>query len=345
MDLYDEMYEIKNGREIDDSPPPDLDVSGSLQFINQEDDEDDDEEEEDDREDHHRTDERPQRKESFNESHPMSLLEEVPKAGRVGADSNPKRERLRKNDSLTDSSASMSEDEKEPAKKLVEEKEFNPKQYENIDAPSEVKDLFQYIPRYTPQRIAIDFKLKIFIPEFIPAVGDIDAFLKVCPPGPVSEKKTKKLSGHIQNLGLMILDEPCGDQSDSVLLQMKLRSIFTKPIETPSAIVRSARDIDRWITEIQSLRASQSVQSVHAQKQTIVNIDSLMSEWPEEMERTLDALGFPPAKLDCSLTSYIKIICNIFDIPLPAGESQTDYIYALYNLFNLFLAIKQQNSL
>lgn len=36
MDLYDEIYEIKNGREVDDSPPPDLDVSSSLQFINQE---------------------------------------------------------------------------------------------------------------------------------------------------------------------------------------------------------------------------------------------------------------------------------------------------------------------
>uniref|UniRef100_A0A182YIF9 Intraflagellar transport protein 46 homolog n=1 Tax=Anopheles stephensi TaxID=30069 RepID=A0A182YIF9_ANOST len=338
------MYEIKNGREIDDSPPPDLDVSGSLQFINQEDEDDEDDEDE---EGHPAG--REQRKvrkrvstlqqsqllisvhrifkESFNESHPMSLLEEGTKVGRVAA------------------AASMSDDEKEPVKKLVEEKEFNPKLYENIDAPAEVQELFQYISRYTPQRIAIDFKLKIFIPEFIPAVGDIDAFLKVCPPGPVSEKKSKKLNGHIQNLGLMILDEPCGDQSDSVLLQMKLRSIFTKPIETPSAIVRSARDIDRWITEIQALRASQSIQSVNAHKQPVVNIDSLMSEWPEEMERMLDAVGFPSAKLDCSLASYIKIICNMFDIPLPAGERQADYIYALYNLFNLFLAIKQQNSL
>uniref|UniRef100_A0A182J3U1 Intraflagellar transport protein 46 homolog n=1 Tax=Anopheles atroparvus TaxID=41427 RepID=A0A182J3U1_ANOAO len=336
MDMYDEMYEIKNGREIDDSPPPELDVSGSLRFINQE-----EEEEEEDR-----PEEREQRKESFNESHPMALLAEGgKKAARGTADLSQKRETLRKNDSLTDSSGSVSDDEKEPGKKLVEEKEFNAKLYENIDAPGEVKDLFQYISRYTPQRVSIDYKLKIFIPEFIPAVGDIDAFLKVVPPGPVSENKSKKLNGHIQNLGLMILDEPCGDQSDSVLLQMKLRSIFTKPIETPSAIVRSARDIDRWITEIQSLRANQSIQSANAQKQPNVNIDSLMSEWPEEVERTLDTLGFPPAKLDCSLAHYIKIICNIFDIPLPPGEGQADYIYALYNLFNLFLAIKQQNSL
>lgn len=62
MDLYDEMYEIKNGREIDDSPPPDLDVSGSLQFINQEDEDEDEEEEEDDDHEDHRSEERPLRK-------------------------------------------------------------------------------------------------------------------------------------------------------------------------------------------------------------------------------------------------------------------------------------------
>ena len=33
--------------------------------------------------------------------------------------------------------------------------------------------------RYTPQTIDLDHKLKPFIPDFIPAVGDIDAFIKV----------------------------------------------------------------------------------------------------------------------------------------------------------------------
>ena len=33
--------------------------------------------------------------------------------------------------------------------------------------------------RYTPQTIELETKLKPFIPDFIPAVGDIDAFLKV----------------------------------------------------------------------------------------------------------------------------------------------------------------------
>ena len=34
--------------------------------------------------------------------------------------------------------------------------------------------------RYQPQDIVLETKLKPFIPEFVPAIGDIDAFLKVC---------------------------------------------------------------------------------------------------------------------------------------------------------------------
>lgn len=273
-----------------------------------------------------------------------------------------KRESLQKHDSLTDSSASVSEDEKEMPKSLVEEKEFNPKFYENIEAPSEVKELFQYITRFSPQRVNIDYKLKIFVPDFIPSVGDIDAFLKVSSPPFINEEKKKVLADHIKKLGLEVsshqrvtipfllylpwfqtLDEPCGDQSDRVLLQMKMRSIFTKPLETPSAIAKSSKDVDRWITEMQALKASQSVQNINSLR-SAVNIDNLMSEWPEEIEKMLDTVGFPSANLDCSLSRYIEIICNIFDIPVQESNGQAGYIQALYNLFNLYLAVKQQGN-
>ena len=36
-----------------------------------------------------------------------------------------------------------------------------------------------YVFRYTPQSIELETKVKPFIPDFIPAVGDIDAFIKV----------------------------------------------------------------------------------------------------------------------------------------------------------------------
>ena len=44
---------------------------------------------------------------------------------------------------------------------------------------AEIKELFSYITRYTPQAIELEHRLRPYIPDYIPAVGDIDAFIKV----------------------------------------------------------------------------------------------------------------------------------------------------------------------
>ena len=44
---------------------------------------------------------------------------------------------------------------------------------------AEVKELFQYIGRYKPQTIELETRLKPFIPDFLPAIGEIDPFLKI----------------------------------------------------------------------------------------------------------------------------------------------------------------------
>ena len=43
----------------------------------------------------------------------------------------------------------------------------------------ELAALYKRINRYQPLQIDIDTKLKPFIPDYMPAVGDIDAFIKV----------------------------------------------------------------------------------------------------------------------------------------------------------------------
>jgi intraflagellar transport protein 46 len=42
-----------------------------------------------------------------------------------------------------------------------------------------MQDLFKYIGRYRPQSIDIETHLKPFIPDYIPALGGIDEFIKV----------------------------------------------------------------------------------------------------------------------------------------------------------------------
>ena len=51
---------------------------------------------------------------------------------------------------------------------------------------------------------------KPFIPDYIPAVGEVDAFLKMPKPDAKEE-----------DLGIIVLDEPALNQSDDGVLQMK----------------------------------------------------------------------------------------------------------------------------
>ena len=53
-------------------------------------------------------------------------------------------------------------------------------EFDHLPVAKELKELFQHIRRYTPQNIELDLKLRPFIPDYIPAIGDIDAFIKVC---------------------------------------------------------------------------------------------------------------------------------------------------------------------
>lgn len=196
---------------------------------------------------------------------------------------------------------------------------------------------------YSPPKIEIAYTLQPFIPEFIPAVGDIDAFLKVVAPKPINEKA--KVNEFIDKLGLEILDEPCGEQSEPALLHMKLRSISTTNPRTPGpppSISKSSKDIEKWIAEVQAIHANQSYPMVMHSK-PLPDIDALMTEWPTKMEQMLNSVGFPSANLNCSLKFYIELMCGIFDISLPPTNNQVDYLFALNTLFNLYLAIKNPN--
>jgi len=79
---------------------------------------------------------------------------------------------------------------------------------------------------YTPQNIELDYKLRPFIPDFIPAVGDIDAFLKIpCP------------DGKSDSIGLTVLDEPCAKQSEPAVLHLQLRAVAKQ--SSAKAMVRT----------------------------------------------------------------------------------------------------------
>ena len=87
---------------------------------------------------------------------------------------------------------------------------YNPAQYSNLPVSQEIKELFEYIQRYKPQKVELDTKLKPFIPDYIPAVGEVDAFLKMPKP-----------DGQKEDLGITVLDEPALNNEDKTVLELK----------------------------------------------------------------------------------------------------------------------------
>lgn len=212
---------------------------------------------------------------------------------------------------------------------------YDPADYENLPVSPEIKELFQYITRYTPQSIELEHKLKPFIPDFIPAVGDIDAFVKIIRPD--SKPDT---------LGLTVLDEPCAKQSDPTVLDLQLRAI-SKQSTDRKVVVKSLESaennpkaIDNWIESIRDLHRTKPPPNVHYSK-NMPDIDLLMQEWPPEFEELLKEVGLPTAELDCDLSEYVEIICSILDIPIYKGSPQhNSKIQALHVLFTLYSEFK-----
>nr|CAD7404945.1 unnamed protein product [Timema cristinae] len=205
---------------------------------------------------------------------------------------------------------------------------------------------------YTPQNMELEFKLRPFIPDFIPAVGDIDAFLKIPPPDDRPDQA-----------GLQVLDEPCARQSDPHVLHLQLRavakqssaktvssltpydsstnskhslslSLYLQVIKKVESAEKNPKAIDRWIKDISDLHRSKPPPTVHYTR-SMPDIDGLMQEWPSDLEQQLREVGLPTDDLDCDLPSFVDIVCNLFDIP--TYESR---IQSLHVLFTLYSAVK-----
>ncbi|KAG7320419.1 hypothetical protein KOW79_016272 [Hemibagrus wyckioides] len=216
------------------------------------------------------------------------------------------------------------EDDGEP--RTAPERAYDPSDYDHLHVSSDIKDIFQFITRYTPQNIELDHKLKPFIPDFIPAVGDIDAFLKVPRP-----------DGKVDGLGLVVLDEPCAKQSDPVVLSMglsensKQHNVAEVKVKSIESAQKNPKAIDDWIDSVSELHRSKPPATV-LYTRPMPDTDTLMQEWPPEFEELLGKLNLPTADIDCDLEEYIDTICGILDIPV--YESRIQSLHVLFSLYS-----------
>lgn len=147
---------------------------------------------------------------------------------------------------------------------------YNPAEYAGLQVSSEVKELFEYIQRYKPQKIDLDTKLKPFVPEYIPSVGEVDAFLKM-----------PKHDGTKEDLGITVLDEPALNPEDKTVIELRYiqeRNVVRATpmnIESIEHADKKPKEISRWINSVQDLHKTRPPPTVNYTKQ-MPDIDNLM---------------------------------------------------------------------
>jgi intraflagellar transport protein 46 len=124
-----------------------------------------------------------------------------------------------------------------------------------------VKDLFDYITRYKPQKIDLDTKIKPFVPEYIPCVGEVDSYLKM-----------NKPDGTKEDLGVNVLDEPSLNHEDKTVLEMKYiqEKNVQKPalmnVESIEGAEKKPKDVSRWIKNVEDLHKTRPPPTVNYSK-------------------------------------------------------------------------------
>ncbi|KAJ3126941.1 Intraflagellar transport protein 46 [Nowakowskiella sp. JEL0407] len=208
----------------------------------------------------------------------------------------------------------------------------------------DLKELLMYITKYKPHEMDLEPELKPFIPEYIPSIGDIDAFIKIPQPNLI-----------LDAIGLQFLDEPSGHQTDPSVLDLKLRSLSKMSNSAPQNVrsipneilVGNKNALDSWLTSLQELHNSKPAPAVEFQKR-MPDIEDLMQVWDPEIEEALETNQWqmPSAELDVSVHKYIQIVSVILDIPIyntPANERSRATINSLFTLFTLYSEFKNSH--
>lgn len=206
---------------------------------------------------------------------------------------------------------------------------YNPTDYESLKVTPEIQELFQYIGRYKPHTVDVDVKLKPFIPDYIPAIGEVDAFLKI-----------PRVDGKKDGLGLTKLDEPCLNPSDPTVLDLQLRSLSKHNLQPMSVngiecAEKNPKEVKNWIDRIQELHRNKPAPTVQYSRK-MPDIENLMQVWPAEFEEYLTTHPMPNVGNldDIDLKDYIKILATLLDVPV--CNQITDSLHVIFTLYSEF---------
>ncbi len=264
------------------------------------------------------------------------------KATRHNLDEYPASDNDEEQEDIDDQHSSMEEDDDmaEPA----------------LEGGKSLDELYELIYKYSPIDIELDTHLEPFIPDFVPAIGDIDAFIKVPRP-----------DGMADYLGLRVLDEPDINQSNPTILDMKLKSLSKSSIHPQSpnkvyaihdtqALKSNPKPLNTWIQSLEELHATRPP-AVVKYTRPMPDLEELMQAWRPEIEQQFKQIQLETGKHpELPLEDYVRFILAIMDIPLHSSQNtsksiQTEkknaqsrtLIESLHVLFSLYSAFQQSN--
>lgn len=198
----------------------------------------------------------------------------------------------------------------------------------DMGAADDYTALFGLISSFTPNPVDLQVHWKPFLPDLVPAIGSIDAFIKVPRP-----------DGDLDELGLVIVDEPSISQSNPQILKMELREQYglTSPdnqsdsyigfIEDPQ---KNSKALTSWLESLEEIHRQRPPPSV-IYSSKMPEMEALMEPWPDKFEDALKSLMIPSSELDLSFDDYARVICAVLEIPVKGN-----IIESLHHLFSLF---------
>ena len=209
------------------------------------------------------------------------------------------------------------------------------------DLSPDLIELFKCINEYKPTRVKIEPKLKCFIPSYIPAIGEVDPFIKVPRPDGVQD-----------GLGIKVFDEPAAQQSDAAVLELQLRTQMKKKMRGHMAAkvrsienaTKNKHEIDKWIQSVEELRISKPLlaEVKYKDRNIMPNLDQMMSPFAEELQsefssmfddlnhgKSQNCMLLDP-QIDLSLEEYANFICTLLDVPVVDGN----LVQSLHCLFH-----------
>lgn len=218
------------------------------------------------------------------------------------------------------------------------------------------------IDEYTPTRVNHATPLKPFVPEYVPAIGDIDEFIKVPRP-----------DGKEDELGLRALDEVSPSaQSDPVALSLRLRretkrrllsgggggaatggrdlaSLLDDEVTSVQYPEREPETLRNWIETVAGLRGGrlesggvgrrrgfENETSAVLYSRNMPDIESLMRAWDGDEEEVLTKLKPTEAGIPVPLRERAEIVCAALDVPV-----YENIVESMHVVFSTYLEFKR----